>query len=112
MGINSLAFGLRQQLLVGIGAFGFATGPYLALSTGVSALKQASEAMVDCRQATLTMDFSAGVGWTLPKPIVSVVNFLLNALNVAPLLASGSFLEMKPERMVEYKGSLTKNCAA
>ncbi len=111
VGINSLAFGLRQQLLVGIGAFGFASGPYLALSTGVSALKQASEAMVDCRQATLTMDFSAGVGWTLPKPLVSVVNFLLGALHVAPLPASGSFLEMKPDRFVTYKGSLPKNCA-
>ena len=33
MGINSLVFAIDQQLLVGVGVAGFATGPYVSLTS-------------------------------------------------------------------------------
>lgn len=111
VGINSLVFGIRQELLVGIGMFGFATGPYAAVSTSFTALKQASEAMVDCRQATFTMDLSAGVGYALPKPLVSIFNFFLRALKAKEIQSTGSIAEMKPQRFVDMEDQIPSGCA-
>jgi hypothetical protein len=111
VGINSLVFGIRQELLVGIGMFGFATGPYAAVSTSFTALKQASQAMVDCRQATFTMDLSAGVGYSLPKPLVSIFNFFLRALKAKEIQSTGSIAEMKPQRFVDMNNQIPSGCA-
>lgn len=112
VGINSLVFGIRQEVLVGIGMFGFATGPYAAVSTSFTALKQASEAMVDCRQATFTMSLAAGVGYSLPKPLVSVFNFFLRALKAKEMQSSGSFAEMKPMEFVNMVNQIPSGCAS
>jgi hypothetical protein len=93
VGINSAVFAMRQQVLVGMGFLGLATGPYVALTTSVTALKQSSIAMVDCRQATVDMSISAGVGWSIPKIVAKVINFFLSVLNVKPIKSSGSFIE-------------------
>lgn len=111
LGLDSLAFGLRQEVLVGIGAFGFSSGPYMALTSGVGFAKQSSIVLNQCKQAMLQMDFSAGVGWTAPGPVVNVINVFLKAINAAPMTGSGSILEMKPTRMVTYQGSVPKGCA-
>jgi hypothetical protein len=111
VGINSLAFALRQEVLVGVGVLGFSAGPYLALTTGTTALKQSSVAMIDCHQATFTMDLTAGAGYTLPKPLVSVFNFFLRALHAKELSPNGSIAEMKPERVVEMRSQKPAGCA-
>jgi hypothetical protein len=110
MGINSLAFALKQQVLVGIGALGFSAGPYLALTTGATVLKQSSATPIDCRQSTFTMDLSAGAGYTLPKPLVSVFNFFLRAVHAKELQANGSIAEMKPLRVVTLPSVIPKGC--
>jgi hypothetical protein len=112
MGINSLVFGIRQEVLVGIGMFGFATGPYAAVSTSFTALKQASEALTDCRQATFTMSLSAGVGYSLPKPLVSVFNFFLRALHAKEMQDIGSIVEMKPMEFVNMVNQIPSGCAS
>jgi hypothetical protein len=112
MGINSLVFGIRQEVLVGIGMFGFATGPYVAVTTSFTALKQASEAMIDCRQATFIMSLSAGVGYSLPKPLVSVFNFFLRALHAKEMPSAGSILEMKPSQFVDMGRQSPDGCAS
>jgi hypothetical protein len=116
VGINSVVFALRQEILVGIGMGGFSAGPYMALDTNVTALKQSDIAMVQCRQGTFGMGFSAGVGWTLPKIFVAAVNALVSVLHifgakVKPIPPSGSFLEMKPLRMVDIDSQQPPRCA-
>jgi len=124
VGINSVVFGLRQEVLLGLGFDGLATGPYVALDTGISALKQSSAVRVlplpdmrannalDCRQATLNMKLDAGVGWTLPGVIVSIFNGFLKVVGAAPIPSSGSFVSLKPPLpLIDYKGSLPKGCA-
>jgi hypothetical protein len=111
VGINSLAFALRQEVLVGVGVLGFSAGPYLALTTGTTALKQSSVAMVDCHQATFTMDLTAGAGYTLPKPLVSVFNFFLRAVHAKELSPNGSIAEMKPLRVADMLSQNPHGCA-
>jgi hypothetical protein len=111
VGINSLVFGLSQELLVGLGFAGFATGPYIAISESMTALKQSSTTTIDCRQATLDMQLNAGVGYTMPAAVTSIVNVFLTLANAEPLSASGSILKMQPANILHYKGSLPKDCA-
>ena len=44
MGINSIVVAIDQRLLAGLGAGGFAVGPYVGLTSTATALKQATEA--------------------------------------------------------------------
>jgi hypothetical protein len=110
VGINSLGFGLSQELLAGLGFAGFATGPYIAITETMTALKQSSVVLSDCRQATLDMQLNAGVGYTLPTGLVKVVNVFLTLANAAPLASNGSLLEMPPAKILHYKGTLPKDC--
>ena len=55
MGINSFVFAFNQRLMVGVGALGFAAGPYVDLLTTLTALKQSSATTFDCRQATFAV---------------------------------------------------------
>ena len=120
IGINSLVFGMSQELLVGLGFAGFATGPYIAIAESMTALKQSSVVPVgvpvpveraDCRQATLDMQLNAGVGYTMPAVVASIVNVFLTLANAQPLSANGSILKMPPAKVLHYKGSLPKDCA-
>jgi hypothetical protein len=111
VGINSLVYGMSQELLVGLGFAGFSTGPYIALSESMSALKQSSTTWVDCRQATLSMQLDAGVGYTLPSVLVKVVNVFLSLANAQPISDHGSLLKMPPAKVLNYIGSLPKGCA-
>jgi hypothetical protein len=111
VGINSLVFGMSQQLLVGLGFAGFATGPYVGLTEGMTALKQSSTTWVDCRQATLDMQLDAGVGYTMPAIVTSIINVFLTLANAAPISNHGSLVKMPSATMLQYKGSLPKDCA-
>lgn len=111
VGINSLVFGMSQELLVGLGFAGFATGPYISIGETMTALKQSSIVGTDCRQATLDMQLNAGVGYTMPAIITSVVNVFLTLANAAPLSSHGSLVKMPPASMLHYIGSLPKGCA-
>jgi hypothetical protein len=117
VGINSLGFGMSQELLAGLGFAGFATGPYIAVTETMTALKQSSlvGGLVvplgnDCRQATLDMQLNAGVGYTLPAGLVKVVNVFLTLAHAAPLTSNGSLLKMPPAKILQYKGTLPKDC--
>ena len=114
MGINSIVVGISQRLLMGLGADGFAVGPYVSLTTSATALKQATEAgqlmlpqpsVGGCTQATLQMQVDGGIGYALPKIVVDAVNFFLKLVNVTPISTNGSlakfkepFQVMRPER--------------
>ncbi len=116
VGINSLVFGLSQTMLVGLGFAGFATGPYMSIAESMTALKQSSIAGgaivgVDCKQATLNMQFNAGVGYTLPSALTSIVNVFLTLAQAQPLSSFGSLVKMPPTDILRYKGSLPKDCA-
>ena len=111
VGINSLVFAVNQRLLVGVGALGFATGPYVSLLSNITALKQASQAR-DCRQATFGMSLGGGIGYEMPRVVAKVINFFLGLIHVAPVPAS-SYIVKLPGLipLLDVKESIPEGCA-
>jgi len=79
VGINSLVLAYQAKLILGIGAFGFASGLELGLNTSWGILKSTdiSPIPLTCRQVTFTMLGTVGIGWAIPKAVAAVVNFIL-----------------------------------
>ncbi len=121
MGINSIVAGISQRLLMGLGRGSLAVGPYVSLTTSATALKQATEASHlmlaqpstgDCTQATLVMQVYGGIGYALPKAIVSVVNFFLKIIHVKPISETGSLFKfLQPFNVVNQRFQLPDGCA-
>jgi hypothetical protein len=112
VGINSLVFGINQTLMVGLGAFGFSTGPYVSLVSTITALDQSSIVMRPCRQGTFSMQVYAGIGWSIPKVVASVVNFFLSLVHVNPIPASGDIARMKNTLpLMDRKDELPPGCS-
>ena len=98
MGINSFIFAFNQRLMVGVGALGFAAGPYVDLLTTLTTLKQSSATWADCRQATFEMSVGAGIGYSMPKVVASVINAVLGLFGVKPIPSWGSIVAL-PKRV-------------
>jgi hypothetical protein len=112
VGMNSLVFGVNQTLLVGLGAFGFSTGPYVSLVSTITALDQSSIVLRSCKQGTFNMSVYAGIGWSIPKVVASVVNFFLSLVHVKPVQASGDVVRMKdPKVLVDRRDETPAGCA-
>ncbi|MGH9409816.1 MAG: hypothetical protein ACRD1V_10225, partial [Vicinamibacterales bacterium] len=121
MGINSIVVAINQRLLAGLGAGGFAVGPYVGLLSTATALKQATEAanltlayapVADCRQATFGMQVNGGIGYALPKPVADVINFFLKLVHASPISASGSLAKLPPMQVLgPVKSSMPPFCA-
>jgi hypothetical protein len=121
MGINSVVFAIDQQLLVGVGVAGFATGPYVSLTSSITALKQASEAgtmtmmnapVADCRQGTFLMSINGGIGYAIPKFVATVVNFFLGLVKAKPIEPSGSLIRLpSPVKLLDLRSQMPPDCA-
>ena len=98
MGINSFVFAFDQRLMVGVGALGFAAGPYVDLLTTLTALKQTSASTFDCRQATFQVQLGAGIGYSMPKVVASVINAVLGLFGAKPIPPWGSIVAL-PKRV-------------
>lgn len=111
VGINSLVFAIDQRLLVGVGALGFAAGPFVNLISNITALKQASQA-VDCRQGTFGMQLGGGIGYAIPKVVAKVINFFLGLVHVDPVPASGFIVRLKDMiPLVDLRQQIPEGCA-
>ena len=122
VGINSFRIALRQQVLLGFGILGFATGPYVGVAEGSTLLKQSSIATplmvpvpgapdIGCRQATFDFTIDGGVGWTIPHIITKVVNFFLGLFHSKPLPSSGSFIKIPERTIIDQKFELPSGCS-
>lgn len=113
VGINSFIFAFSQRLMVGVGALGFAAGPYVDLLTTLTTLKQSSttQFLTDCRQATFEMSLGAGIGYSMPKVVASVINAVLGLFGVKPIPAWGSIVAL-PKRVdiVNRLDTIPANC--
>jgi hypothetical protein len=112
MGINSFVFAFDQRLMVGVGALGFAAGPYVDLLTTLTALKQTSASTYDCRQATFEVQLGAGIGYSMPKVVASVINAVLGLFGAKPIPPWGSIVAL-PKRVdvVGRRDSMPAYCA-
>lgn len=112
MGINSFVFAFSQRLMVGVGALGFAAGPYVDLLTTLTTLKQSSTTWADCRQATFEMSLGAGIGYSMPKVVATVINAVLELFGAKPIPPWGSIVAL-PKRvpLVTKRDMLPEGCA-
>lgn len=112
MGINSFIFAFNQRLMVGVGALGFAAGPYVDMLTTLTTLKQSSATWADCRQATFEMSLGAGIGYSMPKVVATVINAVLSLFGAKPIPPWGSIVSL-PNRvsLVNRRDMLPPNCA-
>lgn len=113
MGINSFVFAFNQRLMVGVGALGFAAGPYVDMLTTLTTLKQSSTTWADCRQATFEMSLGAGIGYSMPKVVATVINAILGLFGAKPIPPWGSIVAL-PKRvsLVNRRDMLPENCAS
>ena len=112
VGINSFVFAFSQRLMVGVGGFGFAAGPYVDLLTTLTTLKQSSTTWADCRQATFAMSRGAGIGYSMPKIVANVINAVLGLFGAKPIPSWGSIVAL-PNRIdiVNRRDMIPAGCA-
>ena len=65
LGAAGMNLSHQMRVVVGVGAFGFAAGPYFSFSSGLGAVKSSAIGMIPCNAATFTMGLTAGVGYLI-----------------------------------------------
>jgi hypothetical protein len=117
LGVTGLIFAHQVKIMVGVGAFGFATGPYTAFTTSIAVTRHSdaegtplggsplfNRPLAGCKQATFTMLLAVGVGYMIPKPITDAINFVLSALNIRHRIARSGGLQSQPRELLSKKG--------
>jgi hypothetical protein len=82
MGPAGMVISHQVTITAGVGFWQFTTGPTADIGTSVGVAQGSSIGIVNCRGANITMNVRGGVGWTIPRPIVEVVNFFLRIVGV------------------------------
>jgi hypothetical protein len=104
-GVTGMVMTHQAKVMVGIGAFGFLTGPYGYLNSSVAVTRGSSigilQGPLTCKQATLSMYVGAGVGYLIPEPVTGAINSILRALNIREEIQSSGGLETRPANIVE-----------
>jgi hypothetical protein len=118
VGINSMVFAVNQRLLVGVGAFGFATGPYVSLTSAITSLKGSSIATTllsrtpICTQGTFEMTLGAGIGYSMPRVVAAVINTILGWFGAKPIKSTGSIIALPPGKpLIQHKDEIPTGCS-
>jgi hypothetical protein len=110
MGIQGLNLADQVRIFVGMGAAGFAAGPYMSFTSSVGAFQNSSIGMLRCNGATLVVDLNGGVGYVIPKSITDLVNSVLRALNIKYRITGEGGLEPGKAVTVIKKTSQIGGC--
>jgi hypothetical protein len=94
---------------VGVGAFGFATGPFVSFTSGVGAFRGSDIGMIACNGATINVSLSGGIGYFIPKGISSAINFILRSLNINAKISTEGGLESDTTTLIR-KTSAVGGC--
>ena len=101
LGVTGMVMTHHANVMVGIGAFGFLTGPYAFLNSSVTVTRGSSAGLIlqgpmTCKQGTLSMGVGAGVGYRIPEPVTGAINSILRALNVREEIQGSGGLQTDP----------------
>jgi hypothetical protein len=118
VGINSLVFAINQRLMVGVGALSFATGPYVDLISSVTSLKGSSISTTllsrtpICAQGTFNMTLGAGIGYSMPRVVASVLNTVLGWFGVKPVPPWGSIVALPHRKtLIDHRDEIPEGCS-
>ena len=113
LGVTGMVFGMEGRVIVGIGAFGFVTGPYLGYSAIVGLTRGSDQAKmlvgVTCRGTILNIGLNVGIGYQMPAPVTKAINAVLHALNAGPIQGSGGLKHN--ENLIHTAQDNPKGCA-
>jgi hypothetical protein len=82
MGAAGVDLADEIKVIAGIGAYGFVAGPYFRVTPAIGVFKGSSAGIIECKEATIDVKLSAGVGYVIPKVVTNVINGILRALNI------------------------------
>jgi hypothetical protein len=99
-GVNGAVIGYGGKVLVGIGAFGFAVGPYVSVNTSIGGTRgsdlQIPLVGYTCKTAQLKLTLDYGVGYAIPGVVVAAINEFLGLFHAKSISAShGTQLDTK-----------------
>jgi hypothetical protein len=110
VGINSLVLSAAIRVMVGIGAFGFNTGVFVQLRFGGTILR-APDIGFPCRAGTIEAFMDFGIGYSLPKVVVAVINAVLSLFTSYRLDVVGTIAQTKPVRLFHGDTQIPASCA-
>jgi hypothetical protein len=116
LGASSIIFGWGTKVIVGLGAFGFATGPYIGYNTQVAVVRGSDLTtglvpVPPCHGAILSLSLNVGVGYSLPAPLVSAVNSILRLLQLNTTLAPTNGINHQ-QNIIRVEKSVPNKCAS
>ncbi len=100
----------QVRIFVGLGAHGFAAGPYLSFTSSIGAFKNSSIGMLNCNGASLVVSLNGGVGYVIPKSITNLINSVLSALNIKYRITGEGGIEPGTPYVVINKTSQIGGC--
>jgi hypothetical protein len=100
IGVTGMVMTHHLNVIVGVGGWGFVTGPYSFLNSSVTATRGSSIGMVVCRQESVSMGVGAGVGYQMPEPVTSAINAILRTLHISEQIKSSGGVQTNPVVLV------------
>jgi hypothetical protein len=109
-GVQGLNLADQVRIIVGLGAAGFAAGPYMSFTSSIGAFKNSSIGMLVCSGATLVVTLGGGVGYVIPKIVKDLINSILSALNIKFRITGEGGIEPGKPYVVINKTSQIGGC--
>lgn len=111
VGINSVVMGFNIRTMVGIGAFGFNAGVYVAFRFSGTALKAPNTAF-PCRQGTIDINLDTGVGYAIPPWVTDAINIFLSPFTSKRVDSTGTFLRGPTRPLYQHVTQIPEGCAS
>ena len=86
-----ITVGWSLKVSIGVGVLGFSAGVWYALDVGLSVVADGLSLTAGCVRDALLVTGRYGVGWTVPRAVVAVLNFFLRAVQAHTITATGGF---------------------
>ena len=100
------------KVIAGIGVHGFAAGPYFRVTSALGVFKGSSLGMIECKEATVNVKLSGGVGYVIPKVVTNIFNAILSGLNIKyRITGEGGFDSGTPATLYNATSTM-KGCNA
>ena len=109
LGVEGLTLSDTVRVFVGLGAAGFATGPYLSFNSAISSFRSSAIGMLACNGSSLVVNIGGGVGYIIPKSVVKLINSVLRALNIKYEIVGEGGIE-GPSKTVIQRSSQIGGC--
>jgi hypothetical protein len=107
IGAEGLELGHQMKVIVGVGAHGFAAGPYFSFDSSVALFKGSDLGMIKCEEATIVVKLTGGVGYLIPQSVTKAINFILAKLNIRYRVnGEGGLAASKPLEIVNSTSTL------